>query len=92
MRISGIVEGGKHIGRTLGFPTANIAPDAGSVLLDGADITALPPEKRDVNTVFQSYALFPQVATKFFEERRGKSSDAPEADVTRELYVEDLTE
>ena len=39
-----------------------------------------------------SYALFPQVATKFFEERRGKSSDATEADVTRELYVEDLTE
>ncbi len=36
-------------------------PDEGSVLLDGADITHLPPEKRDVNTVFQSYALFPHM-------------------------------
>ncbi|HIS03764.1 MAG TPA: ABC transporter ATP-binding protein [Candidatus Pullichristensenella avicola] len=36
-------------------------PDAGRVLLDGRDITALPPEKRDVNTVFQSYALFPHM-------------------------------
>ena len=36
-------------------------PDEGSVLLDGVDITRLPPEKRDVNTVFQSYALFPHM-------------------------------
>ena len=36
-------------------------PDAGTVLLDGQDITALPPEKRPVNTVFQSYALFPHM-------------------------------
>ena len=36
-------------------------PDEGSVLLDGKDITNLPPEKRDVNTVFQSYALFPHM-------------------------------
>jgi spermidine/putrescine transport system ATP-binding protein len=33
-------------------------PDAGKVLLDGRDITDLPPDKRPVNTVFQSYALF----------------------------------
>src|SRR5918999_682885 len=36
-------------------------PDEGSVLIDGADVTALPPYKRDVNTVFQSYALFPHL-------------------------------
>ena len=36
-------------------------PDAGEVLLDGKDITALPPESRPVNTVFQSYALFPHM-------------------------------
>ena len=36
-------------------------PDTGTVLLDGQDITALPPEKRPVNTVFQSYALFPHM-------------------------------
>jgi spermidine/putrescine transport system ATP-binding protein len=34
-------------------------PDAGAVLLDGADVTRTPPHKRNVNTVFQSYALFP---------------------------------
>lgn len=33
-------------------------PTAGSVLLDGEDVTGLPPDKRNVNTVFQSYALF----------------------------------
>jgi spermidine/putrescine transport system ATP-binding protein len=34
-------------------------PTAGKVLLDGADVTNVPPNKRNVNTVFQSYALFP---------------------------------
>jgi putative spermidine/putrescine transport system ATP-binding protein len=33
--------------------------DAGTVTLDGADITRLPPEKREIGVVFQSYALFP---------------------------------
>lgn len=36
-------------------------PDSGRVLLDGQDITNLPPYKRPVNTVFQSYALFPHL-------------------------------
>ena len=36
-------------------------PDAGGVRLAGEDITALPPNKRPVNTVFQSYALFPHM-------------------------------
>jgi spermidine/putrescine transport system ATP-binding protein len=35
--------------------------DSGSVFLDGVDISPLPPEKRQVNTVFQSYALFPHM-------------------------------
>jgi spermidine/putrescine transport system ATP-binding protein len=34
-------------------------PDAGTIFLGGHDVTGLPPYKRDVNTVFQSYALFP---------------------------------
>ena len=33
-------------------------PTAGSILLDGEDVTGLPPNERDVNTVFQSYAVF----------------------------------
>jgi len=36
-------------------------PDAGRVLLAGSDITDLPPNQRPVNTVFQSYALFPHM-------------------------------
>ena len=34
-------------------------PTAGKVLLDGTDVTNVPANKRNVNTVFQSYALFP---------------------------------
>jgi spermidine/putrescine transport system ATP-binding protein len=34
-------------------------PTAGRILLDDADVSAVPPHKRNVNTVFQSYALFP---------------------------------
>ena len=36
-------------------------PTAGRVLLHGADVTAVPPFDRDVNTVFQDYALFPHM-------------------------------
>ena len=38
-------------------------PDAGRVILGGRDITSLPATKRQVNTVFQSYALFPHLNT-----------------------------
>ncbi|HML45126.1 MAG TPA: ABC transporter ATP-binding protein [Clostridia bacterium] len=37
------------------------SPRTGSVWLNGRDVTALPPEKRNVNTVFQNYALFPHM-------------------------------
>lgn len=37
-----------------GFET----PDSGKVIFDGIDITKLPPNKRNLNTVFQKYALF----------------------------------
>ena len=62
-------------------------PDEGKILLDGNDMSRTPPHKRRVNTVFQSYALFPhksvadnvafglryQRATKAEDERRGAS-------------------
>jgi len=41
-----------------GFET----PDSGRVWLDGADVTDVPPWQRPVNTVFQSYALFPHLS------------------------------
>ena len=37
-------------------------PDSGTILLAGRDITRLPPNQRPVNTVFQSYALFPHMS------------------------------
>src|SRR5690349_5294135 len=36
-------------------------PTSGSIRLGGQDVTALPPQRRDTNTVFQDYALFPHM-------------------------------
>lgn len=38
-----------------------VRPDDGQVLLNGADITRVPPEQRHINMVFQNYALFPHM-------------------------------
>src|SRR5439155_13432093 len=43
-----------------GFET----PTAGKVLLGGLDATKVPPFRRDVNTVFQDYALFPHMTVE----------------------------
>jgi spermidine/putrescine transport system ATP-binding protein len=54
-------------------------PSNGSVYLGGRDVTDLPPYKRDVNTVFQSYALFPHLDVKenvAFGLRRRKVGDS----------------
>jgi ABC-type Fe3+/spermidine/putrescine transport system ATPase subunit len=37
-------------------------PDEGEILIAGQEVAGLPPYKRDVNTVFQSYALFPHLS------------------------------
>lgn len=74
-----------------GFET----PDSGRILLDGKDITALPPDKRPVNTVFQNYALFPHLSVReniaFGPKmaRRGKGEIQNEVD--RMLELVDLT-
>jgi spermidine/putrescine transport system ATP-binding protein len=44
---------------TLRMIAGFVRPDEGAVLLDGIDVTGTRPHKRNVNTVFQSYALFP---------------------------------
>lgn len=46
---------------TLNMIGGFLAPDSGSVRLDGEDITRIPPEQRPVTTVFQSYGLFPHM-------------------------------
>ena len=47
---------------TLNMIGGFLKPNGGRVLLDGQDITALPPERRPVSTVFQSYGLFPHMS------------------------------
>jgi spermidine/putrescine transport system ATP-binding protein len=39
-------------------------PDEGQILLDGVDMAQTPPHKRNVNTVFQNYALFPHLTVE----------------------------
>lgn len=49
---------------TLGMITGLIEPDAGTISLEGKDITALAPEKRGFGMVFQNYALFPHLTAR----------------------------
>lgn len=54
-------------------------PTAGSISIGGKDVTSVPPHKRPVNTVFQSYALFPHMTVQEnveFGLRRRKVTDA----------------
>lgn len=46
---------------TLRLIAGFLAPDEGEILLDGKDISSIPPYKRPFNTVFQRYALFPHL-------------------------------
>ena len=66
-------------------------PDAGRVMLSGQDITALPPEKRRVNTVFQSLALFPHMTVEknigYGLRMQGEKKDAIAARVKEMLHV-----
>lgn len=39
-------------------------PTSGSILIDGVDITAMPPYRRPVNMMFQSYAIFPHMTVE----------------------------
>jgi spermidine/putrescine transport system ATP-binding protein len=69
-------------------------PSRGTIYLRGRDVTDLPPHKRDVNTVFQSYALFPHLNVfenvAFGLRRRKVSSDDIQTRVGRALKLVDL--
>lgn len=41
-----------------------VTPDSGEIRIDGRDIIALPPHRRPVNMMFQSYALFPHMSVE----------------------------
>ncbi len=70
-------------------------PTAGQILLDGEDVADRPPYKRNVNTVFQSYALFPHLKVfdnvAFGLRRSGVKSDEVRRRVTDALAQVELT-
>jgi spermidine/putrescine transport system ATP-binding protein len=70
-------------------------PTAGRVFLGGVDVTEHPPFRRDVNTVFQSYALFPHLNVErnvsFGLERRKLGKDEIRARVGEILELVQLT-
>jgi spermidine/putrescine transport system ATP-binding protein len=69
-------------------------PTQGTVRLDGRDVTAAPPNKRDVNMVFQSYALFPHMSVfenvAFGLRRRSVRKDRITQQVGEMLEIVDL--
>lgn len=71
-------------------------PDKGKILLDGQDITNIPPNKRPVNTVFQNYALFPHLSIweniAFGLRVAKRSSNEIKFEVERMLHLIQLTE
>jgi spermidine/putrescine transport system ATP-binding protein len=70
-------------------------PTSGRVHLGGEDVTDRPPHKRDVNTVFQSYALFPHLDVErniaFGLERRGVERSEVRTRVAEILELTQLT-
>jgi spermidine/putrescine transport system ATP-binding protein len=71
-------------------------PTSGKVLLNGEDVSRVPPYKRNVNTVFQQYALFPHMTVadnvRFGPRAKRISSSKYEADVAQMLEVVRLAE
>ena len=71
-------------------------PDSGQVFLDGKDVTDLAPEARDVNTVFQNYALFPHMTVRqnilcgFKWEKRREIREQKYRDILKLLQLEEL--
>jgi putrescine transport system ATP-binding protein len=58
--------GGSGCGKTtlLRMLAGFVTPDAGSIVIDGQDVSRVPPYERPVNMMFQSYALFPHMSVE----------------------------
>ena len=69
-------------------------PTTGKVILDGKDITKLPPYKRNVNMVFQNYALFPHMTVTenihFGLKMQGVPNDEAKERINQVLYLTQL--
>ncbi len=61
-------------------------PDAGAVFLAGQDVTGLPPHRREVNTVFQSYALFPHLDVRGNLAFGLRTQRLPAPEIARRVY------
>ena len=61
------------------------SPDQGRVLLEGKDMTDAQPNKRDVNTVFQNYALFPHMSVEQNIGYALKIRKRPKAEIKEEV-------
>ncbi len=86
-----VLLGGSGSGKTtlLRAIAGFVQPDAGRILLDGKDFAGVPPYRRPVNTMFQSYALFPHmtVARNVGFGLRSLSRDAARARVAEMLEL-----
>ena len=60
-------------------------PSSGQVFLEGEDVSDVPPHKRNVNTVFQQYALFPHMSVFDNVAFGPRSKKTPDADVVRSV-------
>jgi spermidine/putrescine transport system ATP-binding protein/putrescine transport system ATP-binding protein len=71
-------------------------PDEGAVRLGGADLLALPPERRPINLMFQSYALFPHMSVErnvaYGLEREGRPRDEVRTRVAEVLRTVGIAE
>jgi spermidine/putrescine transport system ATP-binding protein len=60
-------------------------PTSGAIRLDGVDVSRVPPNKRDVNTVFQQYALFPHMSVYDNVAFGPRSRKASKAEITKRV-------
>lgn len=71
------------------------APDAGAIALNGVDLSGVPPHRRPVNMMFQSYALFPHLDVfeniAFGLRRKGETKDAIDLRVNELLAMTQLS-
>ena len=61
------------------------APDAGTIELDGTDVTAMPPHRRPVNMMFQNYALFPHMSVERNVAFGLRQEKLPRAEITERV-------
>jgi spermidine/putrescine ABC transporter ATP-binding subunit len=92
-----VLLGGSGSGKTtlLRAIAGFVRPDHGCIALNGRDLAGLPPHRRPVNTMFQSYALFPHMSVAanigFGLRQRGASRAETEARVAEMLELVSLS-